>query len=158
MRPEFFEALYKAMQDDERIVVLTGDLGYGGLDKIRNMFPERFINCGAAEFTMVGIACGLALEGKIPFVYSITPFLVYRAFEMLRTYVEHENIPIKLCGGGRDNDYEHDGYSHNATDAKKVLDTLPNIQQLWPEKTEEIYYMVGKMIGDKRPYFISLKR
>lgn len=158
MKKEFAEMLYKAMQEDDRIVILTGDLGYGMWDKIRNMFPERFINCGASEYAMAGIACGLALEGKIPFVYSITPFLIYRTFEILRTYVNHENIPVKLVGSGRDKDYSHDGFSHDATDVKGILDKLENIEQLWPEKVEEIPYMVGKMIGDNKPYFISLKR
>jgi transketolase len=158
MRPTFFQELYKAMEGNENIFAITGDLGYGGFDFIQKDFPERFINCGAAEFAMVGISAGLALEGKIPFVYSITPFLLYRPFEMLRTYINHEKIPIKLVGSGRDKDYAHDGYSHHAEDAKAVLDTLPNIVQMWPETKEEIPSLVQQMITNQEPTFISLKR
>lgn len=158
MRREFFKVLHEQMSKNPDIWALTGDLGYGGFDKIREYFPDRFINCGASEQAMIGIACGLAAEGKIPFVYSITNFLLYRPFEFVRNYVNHEGFNVKLIASGRDKDYAHDGFSHHSEDAKQVIDLLPNIQQLWPETKEEIPYMVGKMIGDTRPYFISLKR
>jgi transketolase C-terminal domain/subunit len=54
---------------------------------------------------MIGAATGMAMEGKIPVVYSITPFLLYRPFVFLRNYLHHENIPVKLVGGGRNKDY-----------------------------------------------------
>jgi len=158
MRRTFSGELYKAMEKDDRIVLLVGDLGYIMFDKIRDEFPDRFFNVGAAEFSMVGIASGMALEGKIPFCYSITPFLLYRPFELLRTYVNHENIPIKLIGSGRDNDYKHDGYSHFAGDAKQVMDTLPNICQLWPKDKKEIPSLVKWMITNNKPTFLSLSR
>lgn len=158
MRPKFAELLYKAMQDDPDIYLITGDLGYGMWDKIQNMFPERFINVGAAEQTMVGIACGLALEGKKPFCYSITPFLLYRPFELLRTYVSHEQIPVRLIGSGRDKDYEHDGFSHDATDVNWVLGALPNIQKLFPDTLEDVENMFQLMLMANKPSFISLSR
>lgn len=157
MRKTFFEELHKLMTIDDKVFALTGDLGYIGFDKIRDDYPNRFINCGASEFSMLGIACGLAQDGKRPFVYSITPFLLYRPFEMLRTYVNHEKIPVVLCGSGRDNDYLHDGYSHDATDAKQILDCLPNIVQHWPESKEEIPELLEKLHKDV-PHFISLRR
>lgn len=158
MRPTFFKELYKQMQLNEKIYLLVGDLGYGGADKIRDDFPDRFINCGASEQAMMGLACGLAQEGKIPFVYSITPFLIYRPFETLRTYINHEEIPVHLVGSGRDDDYTHDGYSHNAHDVKQVLDTLPNIQQYWPDDRESIPSIIEEIIKNNKPTFLSLKR
>lgn len=158
MRKLFWELLYKAMQDDPDIYVIVGDLGYGGADQIRNMFPERFINVGAAEQTMVAIASGLALESKKPFCYSITPFLLYRPFEHLRTYVNHERIPVRLVGSGRNQDYEHDGYSHWSSDANLVLGALPNIQRLFPETEKDVKEMLKIMLEAKGPSFISLKR
>ena len=158
MRPKFFELLYKAMEDDPDIWVITGDLGYGGFDKIRQIFPERFINVGAAEQAMVGIACGLAYSGKKPFCYSITPFLLYRPFELLRTYVNKEEIPIKLIGSGRDKDYEHDGYSHNATDANLVLDSLNRITRYFPGDNQMLEVMFDQTLKVNKPVFLSLKR
>ncbi len=158
MRPKFSEELEKQMELNDKIFVLTGDLGYGMWNKIRDKFPDRFINTGAAEHSLLGIASGLALEGKIPFVYSITPFLIYRPFEVLRTYIDHENIPVKLIGSGRDKDYEHDGFSHDASDVKKFLDPLLNIKQYYPESPDEIPGLIENVILLNSPVFVSLKR
>ncbi|MCK9371230.1 hypothetical protein M0R04_15060 [Candidatus Dojkabacteria bacterium] len=158
MRPLFFKLLHEAMTKDDRIWLLVGDLGYGGADKIRDDFPDRFINVGAAEQTMIGVACGLAFEGKVPFCYSITPFLIYRPFEILRTYVNHEKIPVNLAASGRDKDYLHDGYSHNAEDVSWFLGGLTNIAKHFPDDLDDIERMFQQMVENKKPNFISLKR
>ena len=157
-RGYFAGCLYNEMSINPNIFLLTGDLGFGMLDKIRDDFPRRFINCGASEQAMMGLGVGLALEGKIPFIYSITTFLLYRPFETIRTYIDHEIIPVKLVGSGRDKDYSHDSTSHWSEDAKPILDCLPNIVQFWPEEKEEIQKVVKEMIKNKKPSFISLKR
>src|SRR3990167_7013085 len=154
MRQLFFEELYKQMKINNDIYALTGDLGYGGFDKIRDEFSDRFINCGAAETAMMDIACGMAIEGKIPFVYSITTFLVYRPFEVLRTYINHEKLNVKLIGSGRGKNYETDGWSHDATDIKPFLDLLPNIKQFWPNEKEEVSAILDTMIQYKGPQFL----
>lgn len=146
------------MDQNDKIISLTGDLGYGGFDKIISDFPDRFFNCQAAELSMMGVACGLALEGKIPVVYSIGTFLIYRPFEIIRTYINHENMPVKLISSGRDKDYEHDGISHWMDDIKIYLDTFKNIKQYWPEKQEEIASILPEMLSNNRPCFLSLKR
>jgi len=158
MRGWFAYELYKHMESNKDIWLLVGDLGFGIFDKIRDDFPDRFINTGAAETAMMDIAVGLSLEGRIPVVYSITPFLIYRPFEVLRTYINHEMINVKIIGSGRDNDYKHDGFSHDATDVKDILSTLPNINQYYPAEKEEIPYLVDCVLHDKNPSFISLKR
>jgi transketolase len=158
MRGWFAYELYKQMTKDERIWLIVGDLGYKAFDYIRRDFPERFINCGAAEQAMTGIAVGLALNGKIPFVYSITTFLLYRPFETIRNYINYEKIPVKLVGGGRNKDYIHDGISHWAEEDKKVMKIFGNINSLWPEVKEEIPQIVEKMICDNNPWYLNLKR
>jgi len=158
MRRSFALEIQKQMILDTRIVVLTGDLGYKMWDDIRVDYPNRFINCGASEQAMLDMAVGLAQSGKIPFVYSITPFLLYRPFETLRTYINQENVNVKLVGSGRDKDYAHDGFSHDASDAKQILDTLPHILQLWPQSKEEIPALVKFMVQHEGPQFISLSR
>lgn len=158
MRGYFAYALHEEMRQNQNIVVITGDLGFGMFDRIRKDYSDRFFNVGASEQAMVGIACGMAMEGKIPVVYSITPFLLARPYEWLRNYVNHEKINVKLVGSGRDNDYEHDGITHFAYDAKDILSTLPNIVQYWPEEKEGVEALLFKMLRSDRPSFLSLKR
>jgi len=158
MRGWFAYELYRQMAKNERIWLLVGDLGYKAFDYIKRDFPERFINCGASEQAMTGIAVGMALNGKIPFVYSITTFLLYRPFETIRNYINHEKIPAKLIGAGRNRDYIHDGFSHWADEDKKILKIFNNIKALWPENKEEIPAIVEKMINDKNPWYLNLRR
>lgn len=158
MRGWFAYELYKQMKKNEKIWLLVGDLGYKAFDYIRRDFPSRFINCGAAEQSMIDIAVGLALNGKIPFVYSITTFLLYRPFEAIRNYVNHEKIPVKLIGAGRDKDYLHDGFSHWAEEDKKVMQIFNNIEAQWPQTKEEIPTLVDEMIKDNNPWYINLTR
>ncbi len=158
MRREFFTYLYELMKVNPKIVALTGDLGYVGFDRIRSEFPDRFINCGAAEFAMMGMACGLALEGKIPVVYSIHPLLLYRPFEVIRTYINHESIPVIMIGSGRGNDYEHDGFSHFAGDDFQFMIPFNNIQSYWPESTKQMRQFLDEAISKGKPTYINLKR
>lgn len=158
MRGYFSWHLYDAMKKDENIWLITGDLGFGMFDAIRDDFGDRFINVGAAEQTMMGVAVGLALEGKIPVVYSITPFLIYRAFETIRNYVDYENLPVKLIGSGRDRDYSHDGISHWADDTSYVIGTFKNLVEYWPDSKNEMQWVVGQITGNNSPTFVSLKR
>ena len=164
MRRDFANELHKAMKKNKNIWLLTGDLGFGILENIRDKFPKRFINCGASEQAMMGIACGLALEGKIPFVYSISTFLINRPFEWIRNYLNHENIPVKMVGTGRDKEYERDEFSHWAQDTKSILNIFPNIVQFWPEynnssgKNLSVKGSVREMIRNGKPCFLSLRR
>ena len=158
MRGYFAFELYQQMKINKDIYLIVGDLGYKVFDSHFKDFPERCINVGAAEQSMMGIAVGLALSSKIPFVYSITTFLLYRPFETIRNYLNHEKIPVKLVGSGRDKDYKHDGFSHDASDVKPFLDLFLNIKQYWPYKKEEIPNVIKDIINNNKPSFISLKR
>lgn len=158
MRAAFAHALHKQMKKNDEIWVITGDLGYKMWDQVRKDFPSRFINVGAAEQSMIGIAVGLALEGKIPVVYSITTFLLYRPFETIRNYIHHEKIPVKLIGAGRDRDYVHDGISHWAEEDRKVMKILTNIQSIWPNTIAEIPSLTRRMLKSKKPWYINLRK
>lgn len=158
MRATFGKELLDHAMTDKRIILLTGDLGMGLWDEYKHLLPDQYINCGASEQAMLDIAVGLSYAGKIPVVYSITPFLIYRPFETLRTYINHEKLNIKLIGSGRDDDYEVDGYSHDASDTFMIVNTLSNIIQMYPQSKEDVPAIVTQMLKDTRPNFISLKR
>lgn len=158
LRGWFAYELYNQMLKNPDIWVITGDMGYKMLDFIRRDFPERFINVGAAEQAMIGVAIGLALQNKISFVYSITPFLLYRPFEAIRNYIHHEKIPVRLVGSGRNKDYEHDGISHWAKEDKKIMSVLSNIEARWPDENKEMPTLVEEMVNIDKPWYINLRR
>lgn len=158
MRGHFFWNLYDEIAKDKRIILICVDLGYGAADAIRQDFPEQFIQTPASEQAAMGIAVGLALQGKIPLVYSITPFLVWRPAETIRLYLNHENVNVKLVGSGRNDDYGDDGYSHDATDTEDLLNNWENIQQFWARDGEDIKNWMHEFLYNGKPSFISLKR
>jgi len=158
MRLTFANELENLMKSDENIIVLTADLGFGVLDNIKQNFSNRFFNVGAAEHLLIGAAIGLAEEGKIPVCYSITNFLLYRPFEMLRNYVNYESIPVKLVGSGRDKDYAHDGISHWSEDADDVMKLFQNIGVMKPNTKADIVSNINEFIYNKKPMYMNLPR
>ena len=156
MRKYFVELLFDEMQKNDKLYLLTGDIGYGVLDKIRDTFPNRFKNVGCSEQLMIGIAIGLYYEGYIPICYSITPFVIYRPFEMIRNYINHESIPIKLVGTGRNKDYSYLGITHWADDDLEILEPFKNIIKFKPEElTKDI---ISNFIYNNKPSYLNLSR
>ena len=135
-----------------------GDLGWGVFDRHFRDFPKQTYNTGAAEQALLDIACGMAVSGKIPIVYSITSFLLFRPFECIRTYINYESLNVKLIGSGRDKDYLHDGISHYSMEDRQLMALFPNIHAVWPETKEEIPALVDTMIKDNNPWYINLRR
>ncbi len=156
MRSTFADQLFEAMDQDEKIYAIVGDVGFGVFDKIKKAYPERYINPGAAEQLIIGMAAGLAMEGKIPVTYSITPFILYRPLEFIRNLVNQENIPVKIVGSGRDEDYGALGFSHYATDDEKVLSSFENIKIYKPDTPEEID--LKEILYNNKPCYLNLKR
>lgn len=146
------------MSSDPNVYAITADLGYGGFTNIMKDFPSRFINVGASEQSMLGIACGLAQSGKKVFCYSITPFLLWRGAEIIRNYINHEQYGVCLVGSGRDQDYTHDGFSHYAGDDVTLMDPMTKIKSRWPNSVEEMEQLVNEYMVSYRPYYINLKR
>lgn len=158
MRTLFGELLANSIQKDERIWLLTGDLGFGVLNKAREVAPDRSYNVGAAEQLMLGTAVGLTHNDKIPICYSITPFVIFRPYEWLRNYLNHEGAPVKLVGAGRDQDYGHLGFSHWAEDDEKALSAFPNIQIYKPNTKDELAEVWLDFLYNDKPSYLNIRR
>jgi transketolase len=152
MRRKFAAELYNLMFTDNNIFLIVGDMGYGIYDRIKKEFPGRFINTGAAEQTMIDVAVGLTLEHKIAVVYTITPFLLFRPFEQIRNYVDHESIPVILVGSGRDKDYSDAGFSHDASD-HDIIKAFKNIKFI-----EDEDFNLSEIVYSRVPTYLNLKR
>ena len=158
MRRDFAKLLFNEMKSNPDIYLITGDLGYGLWDEIQNTYPDRFYNVGSSEMAMMGMAIGLAMDNKIPFVYSITPFAIYRPFEMIRNYIDHENIPVKILGGGRNEEYGYLGFSHWASEDISALSIFKNITLFKPNTQEELNNTFQFTINNNTPVYINLKK
>lgn len=157
MKKLFFDHLGDLMMRNENIYFISIGLGYPRLEEIRKNFPKRYIQTEASEQTALDIAVGLAYEGKIPITYTITPFYL-RAFETIRTYINHENLTIIMVGAGRDDDYKHDGFSHDASDIGEIFRTQHNIFQFYPNTYQEMKKAFDMALTIKGPNFISIRR
>lgn len=159
MRRDFAKMLLEEMKLErgKDIVVLSADMGYGLWDDVRKEFPGRFVNFGSAEQLMIGAAAGMALEGLIPVCYSITTFLLYRPFEFIRNFMNHDKIPIKLVGGGRDKDYGYLGFTHWAEDDMTFIRQFPNVVSAKPNLLElQDHFLPFLYDGD--PRYINLSK
>ena len=156
MRNIFVKKFIEEAEKNKEIYFLTGDLGYNSFEIIKEKFPDRFINVGCAENNMIGIASGLALSGKKVFVYSIVPFLVFRSFEQIRNYICHNNLDIKLLGGGGGFSYGNQGISHNTYEDLSIMRTLPNMKVYSPGTKNELIKTSDFLFQDNAPAYIRL--
>lgn len=132
MRTAFIETLLELAEQDERVWLLTGDLGFSVLESFAKRFPERFVNMGIAEQNMTGVAAGLALEGKIVFTYSIANFPVMRCLEQIRNDVCYHNLNVKIVAVGGGVAYGAAGYTHFAVEDLAVMRAMPNMTVIAP--------------------------
>jgi transketolase len=158
MRDDFVAELSELAAADERVVLLTGDLGYMVLDVFSSRFPDRFFNVGVAEQNMVGMATGLAEAGYIPFVYSIATFATLRPYEFIRNGPVLHDLPVRIVGVGGGFDYGFNGITHFALEDYAVMRAQPGLTVVAPadsaqaraavhatrELTGPIYFRIGK--------------
>lgn len=156
MRNAFIETLEKEAFKNKDIVLLTGDLGFTVFEKFSKKFPDRFINMGVAEANMVGVATGLALSGKIPFVYSIAPFVTLRPFEQIRNDVCMHRANVKIIGVGGGLSYSHAGPTHHVNEDIAVMRILPNMTVVCPADPIETELAVKAAIKYHGPVYIRL--
>ena len=133
MRNKFADTLYEIGKHDDRICAIVADISpAGSMEKFRNEFPDRFINCGVAEQAMIGLAAGLALEGMRPFCYTIATFSIYRPFEMIRVDLCYQCLPVTVIGMGAGVIYSTLGSTHHTIEDISIASSLPNMQVLAP--------------------------
>ena len=133
MRNKFANVIYKVGLKDKRICALVADISpAGSMMDFRKKFPDRFINCGVAEQSMIGIAAGLALRGMRPFCYTIATFSLYRPFEMVRVDLCYQNLPVTIIGMGAGLIYSTLGSTHHSFEDISIASSLPNMTVLAP--------------------------
>ena len=154
MRRTFGKIISELAEKDEKIYVLVGDIGYRVFDEFREKYPNRFINMGICEQSMISVSAGMALEGLKPWVYTITPFLIERPFEQVKLDIDQQNVNVKLVGFS---DYPTLGPTHSEINGKALMKLFKNISSFFPEDGDETHIMINEAYKKKGPAFISLK-
>jgi transketolase len=156
MRFVFVEELIKFAKKNNNVHLITSDLGYRAFEKFAKIYPKRFLNVGVSESNMVGVAAGMAMNGKKVFVYSILPFVLFRSLEQIRNNVTHNNLDIKIIGAGGGFSYNVQGISHNTSEDMSISRSLPNLSVYNPGSKIEAKIIVNLMFKNKTPCFVRL--
>ena len=156
MRNQFSKKIHEIFEMQRNLMFLTGDLGYNALEKIQETYPKRFVNAGVAEQNMVGVAAGLAYEGKSVFIYSIAPFVVFRCLEQIKLDVCIHNHPVFIVGNGGGYGYGIMGATHHAIEDIACLSPLPNMICWVPSFLEDVDYCIEQITDRKGPAYLRL--
>ena len=154
MRRTFGKIISQLADKDDLIYILVGDIGYRVFDEFREKYPDRFINMGICEQSIIGVSSGMALEGLKPWVYTITPFLIERPFEQIKMDINQQNVNVKLVGFA---DYPTLGPTHSELNGKELMQLFSNITSFFPKNGDETKTMTNQAYEKNGPVFISLK-
>jgi transketolase len=158
MRREFVESLVNIAERDERVVLLTGDLGFAALEPFSERFPDRFFNAGVAEQNMVGVATGLAEAGLTPYVYSISTFASMRAYEFIRNGPVLHDLPVRVVGIGEGTDYSHNGITHYALEDVALMRAQPGLTLVNPASSGQVAPLMRAVQAVEGPVYIRLSK
>lgn len=156
MRPAFIDTLHKLAKDDERIFLLTADVGFSVFERFAEEFPDRYFNVGVAEANMIGIASGLSLSNKIVYVYTMAHFITMRCYEQIRLDLCYQNANVKLIGSGGGLTYGSAGTTHHSIEDISIMRSLPNMYVICPGDPVEAKYAIKASVKYKGPMYIRL--
>lgn len=156
MRTTFINTLLKEATKNKDIIFLTADLGFSVVEEFMEMLPKQFLNVGVAEQNMTGMAAGMAIEGKIPVIYSIVPFTTMRNFEQIRNDICYQNQNVKIVGVGTGFSYGAYGHTHHGLEDIGILRTLPNLVILTPGDPIEVELATQAMLAYNGPVYLRI--
>jgi transketolase len=156
MRTTFVETLLEVAQQDSRVWLLTGDLGYSVLERFRDQLPDRYLNVGVAEQNLAGVAAGLASTGRVPFIYSIANFPTLRCFEQIRNDIVYHHLPVRIVSVGAGYAYGVQGYTHHGLEDIAVMRSLPGMNVFSPCDAVEAREITRYLVSASGPAYLRL--
>lgn len=156
MRSAFIEELISLAEQNPRIVLVVGDLGFGVIEPFAARFPDRFFNAGVAEQNMMGFCAGLASEGFHVFVYSIANFPTFRCAEQIRNDVDYHNLAVTIVAVGGGLAYGNLGYSHHAVQDFGLIRLMPNMLIAAPGDPMEVRSCLRYLTKFPQPSYLRL--
>jgi transketolase len=158
MRNAFVNELSELAALDPRIMLITGDLGFGVFDEYARRYPAQFLNAGVAEQNMTGLATGLALEGRVVFTYSIANFPTLRCLEQIRNDAAYHDANVKVVSIGGGFSYGQLGISHHATEDLAILRCLPGLTVVSPGDEWEVRQATRTLVATTGTCYLRLDK
>jgi transketolase len=156
MRAQMGVTIEELMDGDPRLAVILADISHGYFDEASSRHPGRVIKVGIMEQTAVSVAAGFALEGFIPVVHSITPFIVERPFEQIKDDFCYQRLGGNIISTGASYDYGTDGMTHYGTGDVAILRTLPGMEIVVPGTATEFDALFRAAYADGSPTYFRL--
>jgi transketolase len=128
MRKKFIEVVTELFKEDDKTILVLGDIGVYGFAPLAKEYPDRIINIGICEQATIGIIAGMAKEGLHPIFYTIAPFAVERCFEQIKIDIGYQNLPVTIVSVGGSYDYPALGCTHHCPGDVALLKTIPNME------------------------------
>jgi transketolase len=158
MRKTCLDTVYELAKRDPRVFFVGSDLGVGTLSRFRDEMPGRFLMEGVSEANIIGLAAGLAMEGKIPYVHTIATFLTRRCFEQIVLDVGLHDVNVRLIGAGGGLVYAPLGPTHLAIDDLAIMRAVPNMTIIAPADAEEMRRAVELTLEHDGPVYIRMAK
>ncbi|MBI4577664.1 MAG: transketolase [Planctomycetes bacterium] len=156
MRNAFAAELTRLAGEDDRVVLLSGDIGNRLFDEFKGRYPRRFFNCGVAEANMVGVAGGMALSGLRPVTYTINSFMTARCLEQIRLDICYHRSPVVIVGVGAGLCYASLGATHHSLEDIGTLRLLPHMTVVCPGDPVEVRLALRAALVHPGPVYLRL--
>jgi len=158
MRDAFFRSLYNLARKDKDIILITADTGAICHDEFKQNLSNQYINIGIAEQNMVGVAAGLAISGKIVYIYAIVPFATMRCYEQIRVDLCCMNLPVTIVSIGAGFDYSTLGPTHHGTEDIALMRSLPGMTIYSPSDSLIADFLARVCYRQEGPKYVRLDR
>ena len=149
------QLLIQTALEDERFVVMTAE----NRALVRNApaaLGARFIDTGITEQTMIGMAAGLALRGRIPVVHALAPFLTIRAYEFIRTDLGIARLPVKLSGYIPGFLSDGNGPTHQSIEDVSIMRGIPGMEVYCPADEDDLVGMLPAIWSSPAPAYVRI--
>ena len=159
IRDNYGVALMEMAEEDERIVAMVTDAkGSSKLQEFEKRFPDRFFDVGICEQHLVGMAAGLAISGKIPFISALACFITMRCYEQVRTTLGYPKLNVKITAMSSGFAYPQLGATHTCLEDLSIMRAASNISVIYPSDSREVYQATKAMAKIQGPVFMRLGR
>lgn len=156
MRNALRDALMQREILKENIYLIVGDIGFGVFEEYSKRFPNNYLNIGICEANMIGFSSGMSMNGFVPIVYTIVPFLTMRPFEQIRVDLAMHNKQVILVGVGGGLAYGNLGPTHHSFEDLSLMSVLPNFKVFAPSQPSESEIALNLAMEHDGPSYIRL--